>query len=93
MNAVGRWLSIIGIGEDGLAGLSDAARTMIAQASLVVGGRRHLDLVAEVTAGEAMAWPSPPQAGFPAILERRVCRLTVWRHGMIPIRAAGSGVA
>jgi precorrin-6Y C5,15-methyltransferase (decarboxylating) len=70
-NSPGRWLSIIGIGEDGLAGLSDAARTLIAQASLVVGGRRHLDLVAGVTTGETMAWPSPPQAGFPAILERR----------------------
>jgi precorrin-6B C5,15-methyltransferase / cobalt-precorrin-6B C5,C15-methyltransferase len=70
-NSPGRWLSIIGIGEDGLAGLSDAARTLIAQASLVVGGRRHLDLVAGATTGETMAWPSPPQAGFPAILERR----------------------
>jgi precorrin-6Y C5,15-methyltransferase (decarboxylating) len=71
LNPAGRWLSIIGIGEDGVAGLSDAARTLIAQASLVVGGRRHLDLVAGVTTAETMAWPSPPQAGFPAILERR----------------------
>ncbi len=70
-NSPGRWLSIIGIGEDGLVGLSDAARTLIAQASLVVGGRRHLDLVAGMTTGEAMVWPSPPQAGFSAILERR----------------------
>jgi precorrin-6Y C5,15-methyltransferase (decarboxylating) len=70
-NANGRWLSIIGVGEDGLAGLSDAAKTLIAQAVLVVGGRRHLDLVADSVKGETMAWPSPPQAGFPAILERR----------------------
>ena len=70
-NSPGRWLSIIGIGEDGLAGLSDTARTLIAQASLVVGGRRHLDLVADITKGETMVWPSPPQAGFPAILEQR----------------------
>lgn len=70
-NSPGRWLSIIGIGEDGLAGLSDVARTLITRASFIVGGRRHLDLVAGVTTGETMAWPSPPQAGFPAILERR----------------------
>jgi precorrin-6Y C5,15-methyltransferase (decarboxylating) len=62
---------MIGVGEDGLAGLSDAARTLIAQASLVVGGRRHLDLVGDLITGETMTWPSPPQAGFPAILERR----------------------
>jgi precorrin-6Y C5,15-methyltransferase (decarboxylating) len=71
LNANRRWLSIIGIGEDGLAGLSDAAKTLIAQATLVVGGRRHLDLVAGAVKGETMDWPSPPQAGFPAILERR----------------------
>jgi len=70
-NAARRWLSIIGIGEDGLAGLSDAARTLIAEAMLVVGGRRHLDLVAGVTTGETLAWPSPPQAAFPAILKQR----------------------
>jgi precorrin-6Y C5,15-methyltransferase (decarboxylating) len=71
LNAAGRWLSIIGVGEDGLAGLSDAARLLIAQAALVVGGGRHLDLVADAVTGETMAWPSPLQAGFPAILARR----------------------
>lgn len=71
MSAVRRWLSIIGIGEDGLDGLSPAARALIAQATLVVGGRRHLSLVAGVTHGETLAWPSPPQAAFPAILARR----------------------
>lgn len=71
LNAPGRWLSIIGIGEDGLAGLSDAARGLIAHAGLVVGGQRHLDLVAEAVTGETMAWPSPLQDGLPAILKRR----------------------
>jgi precorrin-6Y C5,15-methyltransferase (decarboxylating) len=71
LNAPGRWLSIIGIGEDGLAGLSDAARTLIAQAALVVGGQRHLDLVADAVKGEAMAWPSPLDGAFPTILARR----------------------
>jgi precorrin-6B C5,15-methyltransferase / cobalt-precorrin-6B C5,C15-methyltransferase len=71
VSASERWLSIIGIGEDGLDGLSPAARTLIAQASLVVGGRRHLSLVAGATRGETLAWPSPPQAAFPTILARR----------------------
>ena len=42
------WLSIIGIGEDGLDGLSAAARALLAGAELVVGGRRHLALVASL---------------------------------------------
>jgi precorrin-6Y C5,15-methyltransferase (decarboxylating) len=71
VNGVARWLSIVGIGEDGLDGLAPAARTLIAQAALVVGGRRHLALVANAINGETLAWPSPPQAAFPAILARR----------------------
>nr|WP_294523746.1 precorrin-6y C5,15-methyltransferase (decarboxylating) subunit CbiE [uncultured Rhodopila sp.] len=71
MNAVRRWLSIVGLGEDGLDGLSPAARTLIAQASLVVGGKRHLSLVAGAVNAETLAWPHPPQAAFPAILARR----------------------
>nr|WP_294512167.1 precorrin-6y C5,15-methyltransferase (decarboxylating) subunit CbiE [uncultured Rhodopila sp.] len=71
MNAVRRWLSIVGIGEDGLSGLSPAARTLIAQASLVVGGKRHLSLAAAAIKGETLAWPHPPQAAFPAIMARR----------------------
>lgn len=64
------WLTIVGLGEDGLEGLSLAARQRIAQARLVVGGLRHLQLIGE-TAGERLAWPSPLQEAFPKILARR----------------------
>ena len=39
-----RWLSIVGIGEDGVDGLSAAARGLIGAAEIVFGGRRHLAL-------------------------------------------------
>ena len=39
-----RWLAVVGIGEDGIDGLSPAARRLVAQAAFVVGGRRHLAL-------------------------------------------------
>ncbi|WP_143903695.1 precorrin-6Y C5,15-methyltransferase (decarboxylating) subunit CbiT [Tepidimonas thermarum] len=38
------WLSIIGIGEDGLAGLSDGSRAALDGARHVFGGPRHLAL-------------------------------------------------
>jgi precorrin-6Y C5,15-methyltransferase (decarboxylating) len=38
------WLTIIGIGEDGLSGLSEASRKAIADAETVFGGKRHLAL-------------------------------------------------
>jgi precorrin-6B C5,15-methyltransferase / cobalt-precorrin-6B C5,C15-methyltransferase len=70
MTAQNRWLSIIGIGEDGLDGLSPAARRLIAQAALVVGGARHLKLAA--LAGErALTWPSRIEDAMPNTLERR----------------------
>lgn len=66
----GRWLAIVGIGEDGPESLSPAARRLIAQAELVVGGGRHLELAGPL-AGETLRWPSPLSDAFPAILARR----------------------
>ena len=66
----GRWLSIIGIGEDGLDGLSPAASRLLAQARFIVGGPRHLALLPD-TGSERMAWPSPLEAGIEAVAARR----------------------
>ena len=71
MTGFAPWLSIVGINEDGLDGLSPAARRCIMQACLVVGGRRHLALAEEDRRGMAMAWPLPLQDAFPAIWSRR----------------------
>ena len=65
-----RWLSIVGLGEDGRAGLSSAARAALEGAELVVGGARHLALAAPL-AVETLAWPSPLTAAYDAILARR----------------------
>jgi precorrin-6Y C5,15-methyltransferase (decarboxylating) len=66
-----RWLAILGIGEDGVEGLSASARGLIAASCLVVGGARHLALAAPLITGERLAWPSPLTDAFPAILARR----------------------
>ena len=39
------WLTVVGIGEDGYAGLGKAARHALLGASEVVGGPRQLDLL------------------------------------------------
>ncbi|RIA00776.1 precorrin-6y C5,15-methyltransferase (decarboxylating) subunit CbiE [Cereibacter sphaeroides] len=51
------WLSIIGLGEDGPAGLPDASRAALEAAEVVVGGPRHLALVDAGARG--MEWPVP----------------------------------
>ncbi len=64
------WLTILGIGEDGRAGLSPAARHLLDRAELVVGGARHLRLVEPLLA-ETRSWPTPFADGYAMILERR----------------------
>ncbi|UFZ04716.1 precorrin-6y C5,15-methyltransferase (decarboxylating) subunit CbiE [Bradyrhizobium ontarionense] len=66
-----RWLSIVGIGEDGVGGLSMLARELVARAALVVGGARHLELAAALIEGERLAWPSPLHQAFEQIAARR----------------------
>jgi precorrin-6Y C5,15-methyltransferase (decarboxylating) len=66
-----RWLSIIGIGEDGVAGLSSTAQALIASAELVVGGKRHLALADRLIRGRRLAWPSPIGEAIPTIEKHR----------------------
>ena len=51
------WLTIIGIGEDGHAGLSDASREALAGAEIIFGGPRHLELAG--AGGRGRPWPVP----------------------------------
>jgi precorrin-6B C5,15-methyltransferase / cobalt-precorrin-6B C5,C15-methyltransferase len=76
-----RWLSIVGIGEDGVDGLSSIARRLIKSAELVVGGARHLELAGDLIRGRRLAWPSPMSD---AIAE-------VKRHRGRPVAVLASG--
>jgi precorrin-6Y C5,15-methyltransferase (decarboxylating) len=49
------WLAIIGLGEDGPAGLPPASRAALARAEVVFGGPRHLALAGV----GGRAWPVP----------------------------------
>lgn len=49
------WLTVIGLGEDGLSGLSVAARAALDAAELLVGARRLLQMVPEGTA-DRIVW-------------------------------------
>jgi precorrin-6Y C5,15-methyltransferase (decarboxylating) len=66
-----RWLSIVGIGEDGVAGLTPVAQQLVADAELVVGGKRHLGLTDKLIRGRRLAWPSPISEAMPEIEKHR----------------------
>jgi precorrin-6B C5,15-methyltransferase / cobalt-precorrin-6B C5,C15-methyltransferase len=73
------WLTVVGIGEDGLDGLGAAARQAVAAARVLVGGERHLALVPERPGQQRQPWPRPFDAG---------CVLA-WRGTPVCVLASG----
>ncbi len=65
------WLSIVGIGEDGLAGLGDEAKAAIGRAEIVFGGARHLELADAAITGQRHIWLSPFERSVAAVLAAR----------------------
>jgi precorrin-6Y C5,15-methyltransferase (decarboxylating) len=74
------WLSIVGIGEDGLDGLSAAARELLARAELIAGGPRHLSMVASL-GKPTLAWDTPFAASIPKLLAHRGKRVVALCSG------------
>ena len=64
MSSAAPWLHIVGIGEDGMDGLTPATRAVVEAADVIIGGERHHTLTPDVTA-QRIAWPSP----FDALIE------------------------
>jgi precorrin-6Y C5,15-methyltransferase (decarboxylating) len=75
------WLAIVGIGEDGLPGLSPAARTLVETAELLVGGVRHLAMIPDDSGAERLSWDRP--------LARTIPALTAWRGRPVVVLASG----
>lgn len=75
------WLTIIGIGEDGLYGLSPAARAALAGAEVVYGGARHLELAAAAIKGEQHAWQTPFASSIEELLAHRGRKVCVLASG------------
>ncbi|TNM60509.1 precorrin-6y C5,15-methyltransferase (decarboxylating) subunit CbiE [Aliirhizobium smilacinae] len=76
-----RWLSIVGIGEDGVKGLGDNAKAAIADASVVFGGKRHLELAAPLITGDARPWPIPFDAAMRDVVALRGQKVCVLASG------------
>jgi precorrin-6Y C5,15-methyltransferase (decarboxylating) len=66
-----RWLTIVGIGEDGIAGLGDEAKRRISDGEFIFGGKRHIELAAALIRGEAATWSSPLDTSIEIIKSRR----------------------
>lgn len=72
-----RWLTVVGIGEDGLDGLAPSSLALIDAAEVLIGGARHLAMLPE-DGRERLPWPSPLRRlldQIEAMRGRRVCVL------------------
>lgn len=73
------WLTVVGIGEDGYPGLGKTARHALLQASVIVGGERHLHLLPRCLRAEKVSWPTP--FSLTPVLERRGMAVCVLASG------------
>ncbi|MCK8463929.1 precorrin-6y C5,15-methyltransferase (decarboxylating) subunit CbiE [Aliiroseovarius sp. S1339] len=73
------WLHIVGIGEDGIAGLTPATRAVVDAAEVIVGGARHHDFI-EGDA-ELLAWPSPFNSLIDELTQRAGKRVVMLATG------------
>lgn len=83
------WLTVVGIGDDGLAGLTPSVRTLIATAELLVGGARHQAMIPECAA-ERLTWDGGVHHAVEAITRWRGRRVVVLATGE-PLWFGGGG--
>jgi precorrin-6Y C5,15-methyltransferase (decarboxylating) len=87
------WLNIVGIGEDGLAGLSPAARALVDTAEVLVGGDRHLAMIPADHPAERVRWGKPFEESYAAIDACAGRRVTVLTTGDPMYYGAGAVLA
>jgi precorrin-6B C5,15-methyltransferase / cobalt-precorrin-6B C5,C15-methyltransferase len=85
-----RWLSIVGIGEDGVEGLSLMARELVQSADIVFGGTRHLTLAASLIRGTPRPWTVPFEPNVAEVLKLRGRAVCVLASGDPFLHGVGS---
>jgi precorrin-6B C5,15-methyltransferase / cobalt-precorrin-6B C5,C15-methyltransferase len=76
-----KWLSVVGIGETGLAGLSQSARGLVDRATILVGGQRHLAMLDPNDLRERIVWSSPIAASIEQILKYQGTPVCIFASG------------
>ena len=74
------WLHIVGIGEDGLNGLTPATRAVVEAAEIIVGGQRHHALAQDIGA-QRINWPKPFDSLIDTLIKLRGQRVVVLASG------------
>ena len=86
------WLTIIGIGEDGVAGLRARSQAALETADIIMGPPRHLGVLGE-TRARTIGWPVPFSDGLTQLDALRGQRVVVLASGDPFWFGAGSVIA
>jgi precorrin-6B C5,15-methyltransferase / cobalt-precorrin-6B C5,C15-methyltransferase len=77
-----KWLSIVGIGESGLADIDRLGRGFIDRAALVIGGKRHLAMLDPAKSSQVrLAWTSQLEESIAIVLAKRGTPVCVLASG------------
>ena len=64
----GGQITVVGIGVDGMAGLTPASSAELRRATMIFGGPRQLGLLDDTVTAERRPWPSPMLPALPELL-------------------------
>lgn len=85
------WLTVVGIGEEGYAGLGRTARHALLKAAQVVGSERQLALLPHCIRATRTPWPKP--FSLSSVLERRGTPVCVLASGDPMLFGVGASLA
>ena len=85
------WLTVVGIGEEGYAGLGKAARRALLAAKVIVGAPRQLQLLPRCIRAPQQTWPTP--FSLDGLLARRGTPVCVLASGDPMLFGVGASLA
>lgn len=72
---------VVGIGADGMPGLSEASRRELGRATVIYGSKRQLDLLDDTVTAPRQEWPSPMLPALQTLLDRHTDDIHVVASG------------
>lgn len=70
-------IEVVGVGAEGVAGLSSELQVLVDDAEVVLGGERHLAMLSGRAGRELRPWPSPMKPALPGLLAELAGRRVV----------------
>jgi len=74
-------ITVVGIGADGIPGLSEASRRELRRATVIYGSKRQLDLLDETVAAPRREWPSPMLPALHRLLDDHTADIHIVASG------------